>query len=540
MAGHHRKQSSGGVSWGERHHRGLSNASSVSSSSSSWWQGGGWNTNVNRRNTDDTVSDLGMTSAAHRRQQSNASGISGASSSWFGGGGSRRQNRYDDDVSQLGMASAAGGYTKRYKNGAASSYASTNTRSDNDSTGTYYSRGASSYGVLYAGDRDEPVNCEHSPFQDTRACSTFFFLIGLILWIFLWAGATSKNNFYFHEADFAPFIVGKTRVIPSPHVSWAHDTFSLHSMSADPGLNVYQIPPKVPKQPAICPPLTGPLDTLQDTQHVVLNGDEYQYAYFHLNQGSVISVDVQQGRGSTDIFLLQGPAELFALHMDDYEPTQHASKLKWSADNNSKLQFSYQVQHSDLYILFYENKAKLKVQSESELNIWYRVDLTTHDLTGYQPRCTSAESSSPDGCLWSFDSSETKEKLTYSCIVVQAVSISNTVASDAITQKTVEAHFKFTLRTDKLAFVSFLPLMVYLMWVAFGIGVDWCCQRRSEKSTSDDDDDDDDKVDPDNKERQSASNCDVKLKQQHDDTTTPERSPLLDTSSAPAAYHSSG
>jgi hypothetical protein len=304
-------------------------------------------------------------------------------------------------------------------------------------------------------------------------------------------------------------------------------------MSADPGLNVYQIPPKVPKQPAVCPPLTGPLGTLQDTQYVVLNGDEYQYAYFHLNQGSVIAVDVQQFSGSTNIFLLQGPAELYALRMDDDEPTAHSSKLKWSTDNNSTLQFSYQVQHSDLYILFYENKAKqLKFQSESELNLSYRVQLTTHDLTGYQPRCTAAESSSPDGCLWFLDSSKTKEELKYSCIVGQAVSISNTVTSDAITQKTVEAHFKFSLRTDKLAFVSFLPLVVYLTWVAFGIGVDWCCQRRSEKSGSDDDD----KVDPDNTTKEPALNGDAKLKQHHEDTTTLERSPLLDTASAPAAY----
>ena len=528
MAGHHRKPSSGGVSWGDggdRHHRGLSNASTGSgSSSSSWWQGVGLNTNTS----------VGMASAAHRRHQSNASGVSGASSSWLGGGGgggSRRQNRNDDDVSQLGMASAAGGYTKSYKSGAgASSYASTNNtmRGDNNSNdNTYYSRGASSYGALYAVDRDEPVNCEHSPFHETRACSMFFFLIGLILWLFLWGMATSKNNFYFHQADFAPFIVGKTRVIPSPQISWAHDTFSLHSMSADPGLNVYQIPPQVPKQPAVCPPLTGPLGTLQDTQRVVLNGDQYQYVYFHLNQGSVISVDVEQFLGSTDIFLLQGPAEMYTLHMDDNEPTVHSSKLKWSANNNSTLHFSYQVQHSDLYILFYENNAKLKFQSE--LNLSYRVDLTTHDLSDYQPSCTATQSSSPDGCMWSLDSSETKDKLTYSCIVVQAVSISNTVTSDAITQKTVEAHFKFTLRTDKLAFVSFLPLVVYLTWVAFRIGVDWCCQRRSDKSNSEDND----RGDPDRMAKQPASNTDAKLKRQHADTTTPERSPLLDTASAP-------
>jgi hypothetical protein len=571
MAGHHRKQSSGGVSWGEggggeRHHRDLSNASG-GSSSSSWWQGGGgWNPygygnmNVNmnrrRRNTDDSVSDLGMMSAAHRRQQSNASG----SGTGTGSGGSRRQNRYDDDVSQLDMASATGGYTQNFKSFASSSYASassnTHTRrggndnhhgNDNDSS-TYYSRGASSYGVLYAVDRDEqPVNCEHSPFRQTRACSMFFLFIGLILWLLLWGMATSKNNFYFHQADFAPFIVGKTRIIPSPQISWAHDTFSLHSMTADPGLNVYQISPKVPKQPAVCPPLTGPLGTLQDTKHVVLNGGaDYQYAYFHLNQGSVISVDVQQLSGSTNIFLLQGPAELYALRMDDNEPTQHFSKLKWSAEYNSTLQFSYQVQHSDLYILYYENKAKLQSLSESELNISYRVDLTTHDLTGYQPRCTATESSSPDGCLWPLDSSKKKETLTYSCIVVQAVSISNNVTSDAVTQKTVEAHFKFSLRTDKLAFVSFLPLMVYLTWVAFGMGVDWCQRRCSEKSDSDDDNNDDDKVDPDHKAKQPTSNGDAKLKQQqkeqHEDTTTaatPERSPLLDTAFAPAAYHTS-
>jgi hypothetical protein len=535
MTSHFSKQSSGGVSWsdggggggGERHHRGLSNASTGSgSSSSSWWQGVAHRRHQsNVSGTSDAVSD-------------NVSGISGASSSMFGGGGSRQQNRHDDDVSQLGMASATGGYTKIYKRGAASSYASTNNtmRGDNSNDSTYYSRGASSYGVLYAVDRDEPVVCEHSPFQETRACSMFFLLIGLISWLFLWGMATSKNNFYFHQADFAPFIVGKTRVIPSPEISWAHDTFSLRSMSADPGLNVYQIPPKVFKQPAACPPLTGPLGTLQDTQRVILNGDEYQYVYFHLNEGSVISVDVEQFFGSTNIFLLQGPAELFALNMDDNEPTIHSSKLQWSADKNSTLQFSYRVQHSDLYILYYENKAKKpQFPSESDLNLSYRVDLTTHDLTGYQPRCSATESSSSDGCLWSLNSSESKEKLTYSCIVVQAVSLSNAMASDAVTQKTVEAHFKFTLRTDKLAFVSFLPLMVYLTWVAFGIGVDWCCQRRSEKSGADDND----KVDPDKKAKQPASNGDAKVKQQNEDTTTPERSPLLDTASNPVTYHAS-
>jgi hypothetical protein len=263
-----------------------------------------------------------------------------------------------------------------------------------------------------------------------------------------------------------------------------------------------------------------------------------------MNAGSVIVVDVNQLEGSTNFYLLQGQTELYTLRMDTYERTEHTSNIHWSTEKQASINmttsisFSHQVQQDDVYILFYENP---DLYEHSMLNLHYHVELTTHDMTLYQPRCTAKQTHSPihKGCYWPLYTKAQRDQLKYSCIVVQTVSTNNMYTTD--TNETVQAHFTFKICTEKLATVAFFPLMMYLAWIALMYWLDWWHHRsilncnnhpREDMDSVDFDDHNDDNDDV------NDNDTEVFAGLVDDDTTKgSESAPLLESSSGRSQSH---
>ena len=381
-------------------------------------------------------------------------------------------------------------------------------------------------------------SCEPPSLKQACGCSSFLLSFGLGMWGLLWAIANPSPI-----PEESPFIVGISRVIPTPQLSWAQESFSIQATSEDPGLNIYQIPPTSRHEQAACPPLNGPIGTFQKSESYILQADQYRYDFFHMNAGSVIVVDVTQVEGSTNFYLLQGETELYTLHMETYERTGHTSNIHWStekqdSDSNTttSISFSHQVEQDDVYILFYENP---DLYDQSQVNLRYHVELTTHDMTLYQPRCTAEQTHSPvhKGCYWPLHTKAQRDRLKYSCIVVQTVSTTNTYTTD--TSETVQAHFTFKLRPGKLAIVAFFPLMIYLAWIALTYWLDWwrhrnilnCADRREDM----------DSVDFPDPTNDNDNDTEIFAGLVDDDTTKgSESAPLLGSSSGqahPTYYH---
>jgi hypothetical protein len=285
-----------------------------------------------------------------------------------------------------------------------------------------------------------------------------------------------------YDVDFE-LNAGETRQIHAPN-TWELASFSLTAMSQNPGLNVYAIAPGPTSTKVHCPSLTGPPVTLEDSQSVVLGVDEYQYDYFHLNPGSTIAVNIDQRQGSTNIFLLKGQEALKALgSQDDSYSFRSHSQLKWFAGEKRPLTFTHTVQSADIFIVIYDN-ASSSWTSSSKLQVHYKVDITTHDLSDAKPYCTPEVSSSADGCSWTLEDNVEKDAFVASCIIVQAVSTNHPDDPDHHdSTETVTVHVGFTLQWHKLALLGAIPLLLGAVFLSF-INVRHCCYGHGTSSNA--------------------------------------------------------
>lgn len=174
-----------------------------------------------------------------------------------------------------------------------------------------------------------------------------------------------------------------------------------------------------------CPPLTGPKVTLEDTTSFRLAKDGYQYDYFYLNAGSVVQLDIVQSSGSTNVFLLRGQAMLDRIvgDADDDEEGGFGrnallKKFVTAGEDPGKLDMSYNVSDSDIYILVYDNAST----AAGDLSVHYKLDITTHNVNGKDPVCS--RDSGP--CVIARSKRKT-------CIIVQSAGDGDHTADDTVT-----------------------------------------------------------------------------------------------------------
>ena len=305
--------------------------------------------------------------------------------------------------------------------------------------------------------------------------------------------------------------IGETRQITIPKMTWELQSITIRAMSQNPGLNVFVIPPNPPfsSNQAICPPLLGPTMTLADDEDIVLAVDDYQYDYFFLNPGSTITMDITPTAGSTNVFLLRGTAALSALEsqQESFSFRRH-SERKWFVGETMPLSFTHQAQHSDVYIIVYDN-ASTYWRSSTKLHIHYNVQITTHALATYEPRCTPIES--VQGCQWNMLSSSSSSpssslvndpKLSSSCIIVQSVAIGKLPPPPPPLppqrgNDTVTVHLDMVINWKRILGIAALPFLIGLIWWSwihlFGDCISiWYSTNNGDGSGGDDDDDDDD------------------------------------------------
>ena len=305
-------------------------------------------------------------------------------------------------------------------------------------------------------------------------------VVGLLLWIILWAFSISENSHY------DPFTLtkGETRFLSTPHIRWFHSMFSIQADRETPvGLQVYTIEPNyahnvgwwynIKKGSTGCPPLNGPLLHLEQARNITLSGDHYDFDVLHLTPGSRLSVTLQQIEGDTNVFLLQGQAALYGITISsDNEITGvQSTQNRWYSNSDTKpyLKFSFQPVRSDIYILVYENPS---VQISSSFDVSYHAELRTHDLQAYHPRCSASESYSNAGCHWKLTDPEEKQNLAQNCLIVKAVGEDDEESSvppasvsdkDDEATRTITFRYRFTPRYSQITICSLIPCLLGLL-----------------------------------------------------------------------------
>jgi hypothetical protein len=191
-----------------------------------------------------------------------------------------------------------------------------------------------------------------------------------------------------------------------------------------------------------CPPLTGARLSFSDQLHIKLAEDDYQYDYFHLNQGSKINMEVTPSAGSLNIYLMQGQHFLRQLKRSSFTPgsNQYLRSIFAYADRPIKLR--YQVLETDTYVLFYDNASTHSAQ----FNVSYDLSLTAYDLSDHKPICENADS---NNCVIKYPGFRQKE-----CVLVQAAESSS---GDAV----VTVQIRQRRRYGWIIFLSALPILLY-------------------------------------------------------------------------------
>ena len=244
-------------------------------------------------------------------------------------------------------------------------------------------------------------------------------MASFIFWAILWGFASSfptEQLFLLH--------VGETWEVPLPQL-WSRSSFAIYAATSDPGVEVYEYSPVFEGENAKCPgPTPDAGKTLQYTNAVVLQGDNYQFDYFHLNEGSKLSLDVLQRKGSANIYLLQGYKALESLKEDkrhdttSFQDFRAKSIVKRFSGQGGETTFDYQVPESGFYILVYDNAAPFAVKSKLVVQI--NIEMTTHFLP-LSKRVCDAQDTADGGCVWKMTSGMDRERVERSCIIVKAV-----------------------------------------------------------------------------------------------------------------------
>jgi hypothetical protein len=199
------------------------------------------------------------------------------------------------------------------------------------------------------------------------------------------------------------------------------------------GIKVYDIK-------GLCPPLTGPTISLNQSWNIALAPDDYQFDYFYLNKGSALSVKYQQHKGATTISILKGSHTLASLRSGEVD--SESPLLTRYAGASQEAVFTYTVPETDTYILLYDNAST----SSGKATITIQADLTTHDLQNQQPLsgCFALD------CIVKLSGND--------CLILQAQAQAGTTSSEITVKVTADRQWFL------IGAIALLPLLTGICW----------------------------------------------------------------------------
>ena len=289
---------------------------------------------------------------------------------------------------------------------------------------------------------------------------SFVSVVAIVLyWMVLYVMATSYNpgNHRF------TLTVGETWQILPPINLWSRTSLQIQSFpmmimnttqqtrtaaatatATIPGVEVYEFLPVLDyKTHAACPALTlgddtsgvVPIVTLHESNQIInLDMGQYEYDYFHLNQGSIVHVQAtithpskHDGPGATNIYILQGYHTLEALEtkrqnsdVAGLEDFRGKSVWKRFVGYSGSTDLEFTVPASDYYIIVYDNAAP--GHTSTHLQVSVTVQMATHYLPQYsRPICSAADVAASNGCAWYFANDQDRQRVGSTCIIVKAV-----------------------------------------------------------------------------------------------------------------------
>mmetsp|Transcript_9556 Transcript_9556/g.15922 ORF Transcript_9556/g.15922 Transcript_9556/m.15922 type:complete len:424 (+) Transcript_9556:216-1487(+) len=213
--------------------------------------------------------------------------------------------------------------------------------------------------------------------------------------------------------------------------------------------------------PGACPPLTGPLVSLESTQDISLAQGDYQYDYFYLNAGSSLDVTVGQESGATNVILVRGLAAVEDSNGqsdDDSFSFEGSLLVKKYAGAGQTAHVKYTVRDTDTYVVIYDNASNKHHGSKATVS--YNVTLTTYNLEGKEPVSDCAGSLS---C---------QINVGHDCILVRA-------------DKEVTVHVSTSRRWGVLLLFSSIPILIGLCCLGRRHGC--CCQDTTTGQQKEDD-----------------------------------------------------
>jgi hypothetical protein len=313
-----------------------------------------------------------------------------------------------------------------------------------------------------------------------RMCG-WWLIASMVFWVLLWGVASSYPG---GKVTFT-LNVGETWQVRPPPL-WSRSTFEIRSTTpaatattatATTGLEVYSYTPVLMGDIAECPGTSGPMKTVQSSQSIVLQLEQnYHYDSFHLNEGSTITVHVQQQQGMSNLYLLRGYEALRHLEQQGGDQTvtnvrpiyfRKHSILKGFSGQGASSTITYPVLAADVYIVVYDNVSS-SVATTTKLVATTTVNVATHFLQHAIPFCNTEATEA--GCAWTLDDALDRRRVAHSCFIVKAVRTSTSSTSSNMedddkddTVATVELHA--TIESRRLVWIASLPLLVgLLLW----------------------------------------------------------------------------
>ena len=282
--------------------------------------------------------------------------------------------------------------------------------------------------------RDRDGRFPGTPGNKKVCCPSAFFSIALFI---ILASISTLNE------DRLTMNIGESRRIHLPFFSQVTAT-TISNSGADHAAGVRFYAFSTP-----CPSLTGPVVTLADQLTLSMAKDDYQYDFFYLNSGSMLDVQVAQTKGSTNIYLLQGMHRLKQVEVDDESEDLglHAILKRFVTSGWDPVRFHYRVRKGDVYTIVYDNASN----SPAVFNVSYNATLSTYDVEGIDPTCSS------DAML-----SCTLHRWGNSCVLVQAVGDSASATNNIVTVQ-FENHRSWMT----MSLLSLSPILLQILYSCF-------------------------------------------------------------------------
>ena len=288
---------------------------------------------------------------------------------------------------------------------------------------------------------------------------TLFWACSIALWVALAVCAINSGVggrvFTMH--------VGETWQIHQPPL-WSRSGFGIHAVVDDrAGIEVYSFPPVLRNDIGMCPYTSGPRYSIKESKVIELSkGGDYEYDYYHLNQGSLISLNAQTQQGQANIYLLKGVHSLKTLQtsIGGKHDFRRESILKHFL-GTSHTTLKYEVPESDFYVLAYQNNIFTPTKFAVQLDI----DVSTHYLQNHYPICSYNTTKSKVGCFWKLDNDNDRTRVANSCIIAKAVATGKD-NENVDGQQSVVVELESKIGSVYVFWIAMSPLVVgLLMWM---------------------------------------------------------------------------